>query len=142
MVSEGSFEVEEAKMAERPPPSEQELEVLKVLWDEGEGTVRAVAEILDVRGRRWGYTTVQTYLNRLRTKGHVASETGSAALAHVYRAVSTREGLLRDRLQDLADQLYEGATTPLVLNLVEGHKFTDDEIARLRALLSKKRTQD
>jgi predicted transcriptional regulator len=129
-------------MAERPPPSEQELEVLKVLWDEGEGTVRAVAEVLDGRGRRWGYTTVQTYLNRLRGKGHVVSEPGSTALAHVYRAVSTREDLLRDRLQDLADQLYEGATTPLVLNLIEAHTFSESEIARLRALLSKKRTQD
>ncbi len=125
-------------MAERPPPSEQELEVLKVLWDEGQGTVRTVAEVLDGRGRRWGYTTVQTYLNRLRGKGHVASEPGSAALAHVYRAVSTREDLLRDRLQDLANQLCEGATTPLVLTLVEGHKFTREEIARLRDLLKSK----
>jgi BlaI family penicillinase repressor len=129
-------------MADRPSPSEQELEVLKVLWDEGEGTVRTVAEVLDGRGRCWGYTTVQTYLNRLRGKGHVASKPGQAALAHLYRAVSTREDLLRDRLRDLADQLCEGATTPLVLTLVEGHQFTEEEVARLRALLSKKRTQD
>jgi predicted transcriptional regulator len=133
-------------MAERPPPSEQELEVLKVLWDEGQGTVRTVAEALDGRGRRWGYTTVQTYLNRLRGKGHVASEPGPVALAHVYRAVSTRDDLVRDRLQDLADQLTEGATTPLVLTLVEGHQFSDEEIARLRAILKKKdselKTQD
>ena len=124
-------------MAERPPPSEQELEVLKVLWDEGQGTVRSVSEVLDTRTRRWGYTTVQTYLNRLRAKGHVASEPGSAALAHVYRAVSTREDLLRDRLQDLADQLCEGATTPLVLTLVEGHRFSEEEIVRLRAILDR-----
>jgi predicted transcriptional regulator len=78
-------------------------------------------------------------LNRLRGKGHVASEPGAAALAHVYRAVSTREDLLRDRLQDLADQLYEGATTPLVLTLIEGQKFSEEEIARLRTLLSRTR---
>jgi BlaI family penicillinase repressor len=126
-------------MAERPPPSDQELEVLKVLWDEGPGTVRSVSEVLDVRARRWGYTTVQTYLNRLRAKGHVASEPGSAALAHIYRAVSTRDDLLRDRLQDLADQLCEGATTPLVLTLVEGQRFSDEEIARFRAVLSSRR---
>lgn len=128
-------------MAERPPPSEQELEVLKVLWDEGPGTVRSVAEVLDGRARRWGYTTVQTYLNRLRTKGHVASEPGLKALAHLYKAVSTRDDLLRERLQELADQLCEGATTPLVLTLVEGHAFSNEEIARLRALLSKKKSE-
>ena len=128
-------------MAERPPPSEQELEVLKVLWDEGPSTVRGVDEVLRGRGVRRIYTHLQTLLNRLQAKGHVSSEPKSAALAHVYRAVSTRDDLLRERLQDLADQLCEGATTPLVLTLVEGHRFSDEEIARLRAVLSRK-TQD
>jgi BlaI family penicillinase repressor len=124
-------------MAERPPPSEQELEVLKVLWDGGPSTVRGVDEVLQVRGVRRVYTHLQTLLNRLQTKGHVATEPKSGGLAHVYRAVSTRDDLLRDRLQDLADQLCEGATTPLVLTLVEGHKFSDEEIARLRAILDR-----
>src|SRR5439155_13330721 len=87
------------------------------------------------RGVRRIYTHLQTLLNRLQSKGHVASEPRSGALAHVYRAVSTRDDLLRERLQDLADQLCEGATTPLMLTLVEGRTFSDEEIARLRALL-------
>jgi BlaI family penicillinase repressor len=124
-------------MAERTPPSEQELEILKVLWDEGPSTVRGVDEVLRGRGVQRIYTHLQTLLNRLQSKGHVASEPKSGALAHVYRAISTREDLLRDRLQDLADQLCEGATTPLVLTLVEGHKFSDEEIARLRAILDR-----
>ena len=128
-------------MAGRPPPSEQELEVLKVLWDEGPSTVRGVDEVFRRRGVRRIYTHLQTLLNRLQAKGHVASEPRSGALAHVFRAVSTRDELLRDRLRDLADQLCEGATTPLVLTLVEGHQFSDEEIARLRAVLEKQRTR-
>jgi len=126
-------------MADRPPPSDQELEVLKALWDGGPGTVRGVAGVLEGRGRRWGYTTVQTYLNRLRSKGHVASEPAAGGLAHLYRADSTRDDLLRDRLRDLADQLCEGAPSPLVLNLVVGHRFSDEEIARFRAVLDRHR---
>ena len=126
-------------MGDRPPPSEQELEVLKVLWDEGPSTVRGVDEVLRGRGVRRIYTHLQTLLNRLQAKGHVASEPKSGALAHVYRAVTTRDDLLRDRLQNLADQLCEGATTPLVLTLVESHEFSDEEIARLRALLSSRK---
>ena len=132
-------------MADRPPPSEQELEILKVLWDEGPSTVRGVDEVLRALGVRRIYTHLQTLLNRLQSKGHVASEPKSGALAHVYRAVSTRDDLLRDRLQDVADQLCEGATAPLVLTLVEAHRFTDEEIARLRALLQRSeglRTED
>jgi BlaI family penicillinase repressor len=126
-------------MAGRPPPSEQELEVLKVLWDEGPSTVRGVDEVFRRRGVQRIYTHLQTLLNRLQAKGHVASEPRLGALAHVYRAISTRDELLRDRLRDLADQLCEGATTPLVLTLVEGHQFSDEEIARLRAVLEKQR---
>ncbi len=124
-------------MAERPPPSEQELEVLKALWDEGPATVRGVDEVLRGRGLKRAYTTVQTVLNRLMAKGHVASEAQGGA--HRYRAVSTRDDLLRDRLRDLADQLGEGSPTPLVLTLVEGHRFSDEEIARFRDLLERHR---
>ena len=124
-------------MADRPSPSEQELEVLKVLWDEGPTTVRGVDGVLRGRGLVLAYTTVQTMLNRLQGKGHVASQPKSGAL--VYRAESTRDDLLRDRLRDLADQLCEGASAPLVLTLVEGHRFSDEEIARFRAVLDRHR---
>src|ERR1700712_4448401 len=102
-------------MNERLPPSDGELEVLKTLWDGGPATVRGVDEALRGRGVKRAYTTVQTLLNRLQTKGHVASESQGPAL--VYRAASTRDDLLRDRLRDLADQLCEGEPTPLVLTL-------------------------
>jgi predicted transcriptional regulator len=94
--------------------------------------------VLEARGKRWAYTTVQTYLNRLRAKGHVACESGAdASPAHVFRADSTRDDLLRDGLQDLADQLCEGAPSPLVLTLVEGNRFSAEEIARFRTLLNR-----
>ena len=124
-------------MDERLPPSDGELEVLKTLWDGGPAPVRGVAAALRARGVERAYTTVQTLLNRLQAKGHVASEAKGAAL--VYRAASSRDDLLRDRLRDLADQLCEGEPTPLVLTLVEGNKFTADEIARFRALLDRHR---
>ena len=122
---------------ERQPPSDGELEVLKALWDGGPSTVRGVDGALRGRGRARAYTTVQTLLNRLREKGHVAAEADGSAL--VYRAESSRDDLLRDRLRDLADQLCEGEPTPLVLTLVEGNRFTAEEVARFRALLDRHR---
>ena len=120
-------------MAERQPPSDGELEVLKTLWGAGPATVRGVGEALRGRGIERAYTTIQTVLNRLVQKGHVASEPQGAAL--VYSAASTRDDLLRDRLRDLADQLCEGEPTPLVLSLVEANQFSAAEVARFRALL-------
>jgi predicted transcriptional regulator len=119
--------------ARQPPISETELDVLKVLWERGPATVREVNAVLRKRGRRYAYTTVLTLLQRLEAKGHVTSDKG--ALAHVFSAAVSRDGLLRRRLDELADELCDGTATPLVQALVQGHRFTPEEIAQLRRLL-------
>ncbi len=119
----------------RPSLSEAELAALRVLWERGPSTVREVNDTLAGQGRTWAYTTVQTLLQRLRGKGCVDVEPEAAGLAHRYRAVASREDLVRDGLRDLADRYCDGTPAPLVLTLVEGHRFTPDELARLRALL-------
>jgi predicted transcriptional regulator len=120
-------------MGVQPGLSESEREVLKVLWDHGPGTVRAINEVLASRGRRWAYTTVATLLQRLGAKQYVASDPSD--VPHVYRAVVTRDELLERRLQDAANELCDGRAAPLVLALVQGGRFSAEELARLRRLL-------
>lgn len=110
-----------------------ELEVLKSLWEDGPGTVREINDRLSGRGRQWAYTTVQTLLNRLCAKQVVESD--KRELAHVYRATVSRESLLTERLNELAGELCEGASAPLVLALVQGKRFTKTELKRFRELL-------
>jgi len=117
----------------RPPVSETELEILKAIWEHGPGTVREINARLRPTGRRWAYTTVLTLLQRLEAKGYVASN--KTGLAHVFRAVVSRDRLLRQRLKDLAQQLCEGAPAPLVLALVESQHFSEQEIEQFRRLL-------
>lgn len=117
----------------RPPTSETELAVLKVLWEHGPGTVRDIHKILRRLGERKAYTTVLTLLQRLEAKGYVSSD--KSGLAHVFHPALTRDGVLQQRLKDLANQLCEGTATPLVLALVEGQRFTSAEINQFRHLL-------
>jgi BlaI family transcriptional regulator, penicillinase repressor len=125
--------------ARRVSISETELEILKVLWEHGPGTVRALNTLLRQQGRRWAYTTVLTLLQRLESKGYVNSD--KSGVAHVFRSAVTRDKLLRQRLRDLANQLCEGTATPLVLALVEGQRFTVEEIDRFRRLLDQLETK-
>lgn len=118
-------------MGDRPGLSEAEMEVLKALWAQGPGTVRRVNEAL--AGRQWAYTTVLTLLQRLVAKGYVASET--SGVAHVFRAAVTRDELLESRLKDTADELCDGSAVPLVLALVQGNRFSPEELAKFRRLL-------
>lgn len=120
-------------MANQPGLSDAEREVLKVLWDHGPGTVRAINEELERRGRRWAYTTVATLLQRLAAKRFLVSD--PSTIPHVYRATVTRDELLERRLKDAADELCDGQAAPLVLALVQGNRFSPEELARLRQML-------
>jgi BlaI family penicillinase repressor len=120
-------------MANRPGLSDAERDVLKVLWDFGPATVRAINVVLKNRGRRWAYTTVATLLQRLTAKQYITSD--PSTVPHVYRAVVSRDELLERRLKDAADELYDGRTAPLVLALVEGNRFSAEELSRLRRFL-------
>jgi predicted transcriptional regulator len=112
---------------------EAELEVLKVLWDEGPLPVREVMNRLHGRGRRVAYTTVLTFLTRLEQKGFVKAD--KSEMAYIYQPTVSRDGVAKSRLRSFLQQLYDGAAGPLVLQLIREESFTEDEIAQLQKLL-------
>ncbi len=112
--------------------SHTELEVLKGLWDLGDATVRDLQEYLQKRGRSWAYTTVQTLLNRLQRKRLVTSD--KSGRAHVFRTAVSRDELLSEQLGDLAHRVGGGAV-PLMVSLVQGMRFSPEEIRQLRELV-------
>lgn len=126
-------------MASKPGLSEAEREVLKVLWDCGPTTVREINAELERRGRSWAYTTVATLLQRLASKG--CAESATTAVPHVYRATVLREDLLDRRLKETAEELCGGSAAPLVLALVQGNRFSPEELARFQSLLDEARAQ-
>jgi BlaI family penicillinase repressor len=118
--------------------SEAEREALQALWGHGPGTVRQIMELLAGGGRRWAYSTVATLLRRLEAKGYSASEAVGGSL--VYRAAVSREDLLEQRLKDAAVELCDGAAAPLVfLALVQGNRFTAEELDRIRSIIDEAR---
>jgi predicted transcriptional regulator len=110
-----------------------ELDVLKVLWDEGPAPVREVMNHLHKRSRPLAYTTVQTLLTRLEQKGAVASD--KSGLAFVFRPTISRERVRKSRLKTLVEQLYDGAAGSLVLHLVKTQRLSDQEFVELQKLI-------
>ena len=74
-----------------------------------------------------------TLLQRLAAKQYVASD--PSTVPHVYRAAVSRDELLERRLQDAADELCDGRAAPLVLALVQGGRFSPEELERLRRII-------
>ncbi len=115
--------------------SESERDVLKVLWELDSATVREIRKQLSQQGRNWAHTTVNTLLTRLEQKGCVACNRDG--FAHVYSAAVTRDELVRRGLAGLADDYCNGTRVPLMLALVDGQKFSDEEIEEFRKLVDR-----
>lgn len=113
--------------------SDAEREVLKVLWGHGPQTVREVLERFAAQGQEWTRSTVITLLQRLEKKRYVESD--KSQFAFVFRAVVSREEVMHARMVELAEELSEGDTVPLVLAFAERHRFTADEIEQFRKML-------
>lgn len=120
-------------MPPRPPVSDAELEVLKVLWDHGPATVRDVATHLRRQRRRLAYNTVLTLLTRLREKGYAAADRRDTA--HLFRAIVTRDQLVGSSLAAIVDRVCDGTASPLVHALVRHQRLSPEEIAQFRRLL-------
>jgi predicted transcriptional regulator len=121
-------------MAKRPLSiPDSELDVLKVLWDRGQATVREVLETLRAAGRQWSYATVATLLDRLETKGVVTSD--RSELAFVYKPVVSNLEVRQKRVNSLVDKLYQGEPGLLVLHLLKSHPLDPRQAKEVRALL-------
>ena len=121
-------------MAKRPPSiPDSELDVIKVLWDRGQGTVREVMEVLRASGRQWSYATVATLLDRLEGKGMVTSD--RSELAFVFRPAVSAQDVRQKRVSNLVDKLYQGEPGLLVLHLLKAHPLDPEQAKEVRALL-------
>ena len=120
-------------MADTPEPTERELQILKVLWDRGEATVREVYEALpaDVPIVQ---NTVQAFLRLMEDKGLVAHRTDGRTF--VYRPTASGDRTKKNLLSGMLDTVFDGALDQLVASALALKKPSADELAKLRELLA------
>ena len=92
-------------------PTDAELDILKVLWTEGELTVREVKEHLPLLPKR-GYTTVLKLLQIMTKKGLVKRDTHNRA--HIFRAGHTLNDTRKIIIDQLLDKYFNGSLEELI----------------------------
>ncbi len=120
-------------MSPRPPkPTDAELAILRVIWEQGPSTVRQIQQVLD-RVRPTGYTTVLKLLQIMTEKGLVRRD--ESERSHVYRARFSEARTQRQLLGDLLDRAFAGSTSRLVMQALNSRKASAEELAAIRKLL-------
>ena len=120
-------------MSSRPALSKRELEIARVLWRLGEATPRQVFEAYP-RKRNLDFTSVQTYLRRLESKGYIAAR--RQGRTKFYRPSVQPGTVIRNTIDDLVDRLFDGQAMPLMRRLIEDRRITSEQIDELRRMLS------
>ena len=105
---------------------------MKVIWPLGRATIREVYDALRER-RAVAYTTVQTMMNILETKGHLKREAGEKA--HVYVPVRPQQIVVRSMVRDFVNRVFDGSARPLLVHLLKEKGLTDRERRELQKLL-------
>jgi len=115
----------------KPQLTPLELQIMKVLWEIGPGTVQAVQEKLP--GERLAYTTVQTMLNILQRKGKVKRKL--LGKAYEYRPVLSRERALKEAMGDVLERMFGGSVEALLMSLVKSRQLDADKLAKVQQLI-------
>jgi len=111
--------------------TDQELEIMKIVWERKSATVRDVYEELLGR-RKIAYTTVMTMMNILEQKKHLKKM--PVERAYVYQATRPKHQVIRAMVQEFVDRVFNGAAEPLLMHLIDDRRISQkdlQEIARM-----------
>lgn len=116
-----------------------EAEIMDVVWDTGEVTVRDVHKALGT-ARPLAYTTVMTTLGRLADKRLVRRIEDQPA--HRYVALVTRDQYARSTVKSVVDWLVNHFPDPAVAYFIDRVEKEDSEVIdRLREAIDQRRVK-
>jgi predicted transcriptional regulator len=114
-----------------PTLTDQELEIMKVIWGREQATVRDVYETMLER-RKIAYTTVMTMMKILEQKKYLRKSQDDRAF--VYRPTKPKKQVIQGMVREFVDRVFNGSAEPLLLHLMEDRKLSGkdlDEISRM-----------
>lgn len=115
-------------------PTEKELEILRIVWEKGPVSVKAVHEHLGGDSAN-GYTTILKLMQIMNEKGHLTRQ--KRGKLHLYEAVISQESTQRHALDKMIENLFEGSASQLVMSALGSRKSTKGELKAIRDYLDK-----
>ncbi|HTS29878.1 MAG TPA: BlaI/MecI/CopY family transcriptional regulator [Bryobacteraceae bacterium] len=122
-----------------PKLTKLELQIMETFWNRGACSIREVQEAFPEKGRP-AYTTVQTTVYRLETKGALrcVKRIGNA---NIFEAAISRTQAQSRLIDDLL-ALFGGGARPVMAHLIQSGKLTLDDVKEAEQALRKLARKD
>jgi BlaI family penicillinase repressor len=119
-------------------PTESELEILQVLWERDQASVREVHEEL-LKTKDVGYTTTLKLMQIMFEKGLVKRD--DSYKTHIYQASVSKERTQKHLVGKMVNTLFGGSPAGLVLQALGNHKTSPAELEEIQRLLNNLKNQ-
>ena len=120
-------------MSEFIKPTDAELEILHILWENGAQSVRFVNEKLGEQSRDIGYTTTLKTMQVMFDKRLLTRD--DSARSHIYAAALPQQDMQQRLLDRFVASAFRGSAQQLVMQALGNRHATADEIAEIKALI-------
>ena len=114
-------------------PTEVELQILRILWEQGPSTARQIHNRL-ADDRDTNYSTTVKMLSVMLEKALVRRD--DSVRPQVFRPAATQQRTQQRMLKDLIHKAYDGSAGSLVLQALASEKASPEELAEIRRLLN------
>ncbi len=115
-------------------PTEKELEILRILWENGPSTVRQVNEFMN-KQQPTGYTTTLKFMQIMAEKGLLIRD--ESQFKHVYEPAISEERTQNQLIGYLLERAFRGSAEKLVMRALSAKKVSAEELTKIRKVLDK-----
>ena len=116
-----------------PPPTDAEVEILRILWERGSSTVREVHDDIS-RRKPVGYTTVLKQMQVMLQKGLLVRS--DRFRSHLYEPAQTQTETQRQLAGSMLKQVFDGSARQLLQSALAGRKVDRRELQEIRDVLN------
>ena len=117
----------------RTKPTDSELEILQILWQQGPSSVRYINDKLN-QSKEVGYTTTLKIMQIMLDKGILSRD--ASQRQHVYKPLLSENDTKTHLLKEFINATFRGSAMNMVLQALGNTTSSAKELNALKALIS------
>ncbi len=119
-------------MIQQQLPTDSELEILQILWENGPCTVRFVNDCINQK-REVGYTSTLKTMQLMMDKDMLQREI--VERIHYYTAAISEHLTQKELLTEFVHSAFRGSTSSLVMRMLGDGEATQEEIKKIKEII-------